>query len=32
MQNYQHRLLTAVDETGFGIKYETKLSAYTPPH
>ena len=32
MQNYQHRLLTDVDETGFGIKFETNLSAYTPPH
>lgn len=32
MQNYQHKLLTDLDETGFGIKYETNLSAYTPPH
>jgi len=32
MQNYQHRLLTDMDESGFGIKYETNLSAYTPPH
>ena len=32
MQNYQHKLLTDLDATGFGIKYETKLSAYTPPH
>jgi len=32
MQNYQHRILTEVDETGFGIKYENNLSAYTPPH
>lgn len=32
MQNYQHKLLTDMDETGFGIKYETNLSAYTPPH
>ncbi|MCI7809953.1 AraC family transcriptional regulator [bacterium] len=32
MQNYQHKLLTDLDETGFGIKYEDKLSAYTPPH
>ncbi len=32
MQNYQHRLLTDLDETGFGVKYETNLSAYTPPH
>ncbi len=30
--NYQHKLLTDLDETGFGIKYETNLSAYTPPH
>ncbi len=32
MPNYQHRLLTEMDSTGFGIKLETKLSAYTPPH
>ena len=32
MQNYQHRLLTDLDESGFGVKYETNLSAYTPPH
>ncbi|MDY4583325.1 MAG: AraC family transcriptional regulator [Candidatus Faecousia sp.] len=24
--------MTDLDETGFGIKYEDKLSAYTPPH
>ena len=32
MNNMQHRLLTELDQTGFGIKYETRLSAYTPPH
>ena len=32
MPNYQHRILTEVDDTGFGIKYENNLSAYTPPH
>lgn len=32
VQNYQHKLLTDLDETGFGIKYENRLSAYTPPH
>ena len=32
MQNYQHRILTTMDETGFGVKYENKLSAYMPPH
>ena len=32
VQNYQHKLLTNMEETGFGLKYETKLSAYTPPH
>lgn len=32
MANYQHRLLTDLDDNGFGIKYETNLSAYTPPH
>ena len=32
MQNYQHKLLTDLDETGFGVKYENNLSAYTPLH
>ena len=32
MQNYQHKVLTDLEETGFGIKYENNLSAYTPPH
>ncbi len=32
MKNYQHKLLPDLEETGFGIKYETNLSAYTPPH
>ena len=32
MPNYQHRLLTEMDGTGFGVKFENKLSAYTPPH
>jgi len=32
MPNYQHRMLTDIDETGFGVKYENNLSAYTPPH
>lgn len=32
MPNYQHRFLTELDETGFGVKYENNLSAYTPPH
>ena len=32
MENYQHRMLVGMEETGFGIKYENKLSAYTPPH
>lgn len=32
MQNYQHRVLADMDETGFGVKYENNLSAYTPPH
>lgn len=32
MQDYQHKVLTNLDDTGFGVKYETKLSAYTPPH
>lgn len=32
MNNYQHKLITDLDETGFGVKLETNLSAYTPPH
>ena len=32
VQNYQHKLLTDLDQTGFGIMYENRLSAYTPPH
>lgn len=32
MNNFQHRMLTDLDQTGFGIKYENRLSAYTPPH
>ena len=32
MQNYQYKMLTNLDDTGFGIKYENNLSAYTPPH
>lgn len=32
MINPQHRLLTEMDPTGFGVKYEDNLSAYTPPH
>ena len=30
--NPQHRLLTEMDPTGFGVKFEDNLSAYTPPH
>ena len=32
MQSYQHRILTTMDTTGFGVKYENNLSAYIPPH
>lgn len=32
MQNYQHRMLVGIEESGFGVKYEDNLSAYTPPH
>jgi AraC-like DNA-binding protein/mannose-6-phosphate isomerase-like protein (cupin superfamily) len=32
VQNYQHKVLTNLFDTGFGVKYETNLSAYTPPH
>lgn len=27
-----HRILPEMDTTGFGVKYEDNLSAYTPPH
>lgn len=30
--NPQHRMLIEMEPTGFGIKYEDNLSAYTPPH
>ena len=30
--NSPHRMLTELDHTGFGVKYESNLSAYTPPH
>ena len=32
MVNPQHRMLTEMDASGFGVKYEDNLSAYTPPH
>ncbi len=32
MNQYQHKLITGLDETGFSVKLETNLSAYTPPH
>lgn len=32
MLNSQHRMLTKLDPTGFGVMYEDNLSAYTPPH
>ena len=32
MPNPQHRVLAEMDDTGFGVKYEDDLSAYTPPH
>ena len=32
MLNPQHRLLPEMDASGFGVKYEDNLSAYTPPH
>lgn len=32
MQTYQHRMLVGMEESGFGVKYEDNLSAYTPPH
>ena len=32
MENYQHRILTDMDESGFGVKYETNLSIFTPRH
>jgi AraC-like DNA-binding protein len=32
MLNPQHRMLTEMDPSGFGVKYEDNLSSYTPPH
>lgn len=32
VQTYQHKLLTDLNDTGFGIKYENNLSAFKPPH
>ncbi len=32
MVNPQHRMLIDMDASGFQIKYEDNLSAYTPPH
>lgn len=32
MQHYHHKVLTDLDETGFGVKYEHDLTPYTPPH
>ena len=32
MLNPQHRMLTEMEPSGFGVKYEDNLSAYTPPH
>lgn len=32
MNNYQHKFLNNLDESGFGIRYESSPSAYTPPH
>ena len=32
MNNSQYRVLADLDQNGFGIKYENRLSAYTPPH
>ena len=32
MHHYQHRILTTMDETGFGVKYENNLSSYIPHH
>ena len=32
MGNYQHRILTYIDDSGFGVKNETNLSIFTPRH
>lgn len=32
VNNSQYRVLADLDQNGFGIKYENRLSAYTPPH
>jgi len=32
VENYQHRLLTDLDENGFGIKFADSRNTYAPPH
>lgn len=32
MENYEHRLIPEMDETGFGIRYDQELSISAPPH
>lgn len=32
MNNYQHRAVAELDDSGFGTRYEENLSAYIPPH
>lgn len=32
VQNYQHRMVIDMEETGFGVKYENNLTTYFPPH
>ncbi|MDO5400361.1 MAG: AraC family transcriptional regulator [Eubacteriales bacterium] len=32
MSNYQHKLLNNIDESGFGIRYDSHPNSYIPPH
>lgn len=32
MNNYQHKLLNNLDESGFGIRYDMNPNSYIPPH
>ena len=32
MEKYQHRVLTNMDSSGFGVRLDNRLSSYIPPH
>ena len=32
MNNFQHRVLTNMDSSGFGVRLDNRLSSYIPPH